>query len=108
MVLYLVAALIVGLAGWMIWRKHGGGDRVEWRGMVTDAGLLALGVLFFSAARTMWVYPPLMILHLLASLLYGWAFLGRLAGRRVSGWLFTAPLATLALFVLAAWLFREV
>ncbi len=107
MKVYLLAIFVVAAALWAIWRRNSR-NGVRWRELLIDTAWLGVGVLFFSAARNMWVYPPLMLLHLAASTLFAWGFMLRLRGRKTPWFYVIAPLFTLLLFVAVAWFFREV
>ncbi|WP_457596219.1 hypothetical protein [Hydrogenimonas sp.] len=103
---YLLAALFLvgfGVLLWRAWER----DR-DVATLLKGAGLVAAGIFFTSFARSMLVYKPLMVLHLAAVLLF-WYGTVRYLLRREARWpLLAAPLATMALFFVVAWLFREV
>ena len=104
--LYLLSGILTAVAGWLIWRRF----VVQKRGLVVLAGDLALAAAlagFLAVARSMLVYKPLMVLHLAALLLYGYALARRLLGLSAARVLFFLPAVTTGIFFVAARLFGE-
>jgi len=103
---YLLAASLLLLFGWMLYRAFMA-DR-EVATLLRGGAMIAAGFFFIAFTRTMIVYKPLMVLHIAAVLLYGYGVARYLLRRETKLPLLVAPLVTMGIFFAVAWLFREV
>ena len=102
--LNFAAALLLlasGMAIWYAWRR----DR-DLKRLAIGVGWVVVGYVLIALGRSMLVYRPLLILHIAALLLYGWA-VGLYLWRGRLHWALAAPFLTAALFFVAARFFGE-
>ncbi len=102
---YILAALLLLAFGALLYRAYM--ERKEATILFKGVVLVVAGIFFVTFSRSMIVYKPLMVLHIAAVLLYGWGVILYLTRREMKVSLLAAPLATMALFFVVAWIFRE-
>lgn len=104
--IYVLAALILLLFGVLLYKAYI--DDREVATLLKGAAMIAAGFFFTTFSRSMIVYKPLMVLHIALTLLYWYGVVLYLLRRDVKISFLAAPLASMTLFFLVAWIFREV
>ncbi|OQX74099.1 MAG: hypothetical protein B6D59_03455 [Campylobacteraceae bacterium 4484_4] len=105
MIYYLLfALLLVGLGAGLYFRYR---DSYDLRYLATGAGWIILALFFTYATKILFVYKPILVLHL-ALLILSWTGVVKYITQKKAIWpLLLAPSVSLILFVTIALFFRE-
>ena len=103
--IYSIASIVLIFYGVILYRGYRA-DRDLHR-LAVGTGLVLMASFFTGFSRTMLVYEPIMILHLALTLLCWYATARYILFRRFNPWQIFSPLATIGLFFLVAWFFKE-
>ncbi len=105
MKIYILAAIVLILYGFLIYQGYKRDHDLQ--RLAIGVGLVLMASFFTGFSRTMIVYKPIMIAHIALTLLCWYAVARYILLRIFNPWQLFSPLATIGLFFLVAWYFKE-